>query len=408
MMDKLPGGRRRTLSWAASGAAFVLLLLFIQDARHGWPFSRHHAQPAASSRAGIAPSDGKPVDAPRSSVSLDRNRAEQFGISLEPVRMERISASARHSAVVVPDEGRITHVHTRISGWVEKLHVNSIGQSVRAGQPVAQIFSQELLASQNEYLAALRQSRAMPGSALLDAARARLTVLGLSPAQIRELERSGSPQRLVTIFASHRGIVLDRGVSEGTAVDPSTELMTIADLSKVWVLAEVPEADSAPIRIGTPATLTFASSGREPFTAKVDFIYPTLSERTRTLRVRFVADNPDSALRPGLYGTASFAATGREALTIPRDALVDTGNSQHVFVRAASGMLEPRPVRIGARLDDRIEVIEGLSPGDTVVAAGVFLVDSESRLRASSGSAGHIGHGDTSVTPAAEHEPHER
>jgi Cu(I)/Ag(I) efflux system membrane fusion protein len=286
---------------------------------------------------------------------------------------------------------------------------------VRAGQPLAEVFSQELFASQNEYLAALRQSRDAARSAVLDASRTRLTVLGMGAGQIEELERTGSARRLVTVAAPRSGIVLRRGVTVGTAVDPSTELMTIADLSRVWVLAEVPESESAPAKAGASATLMFPSSGRPPFAAKVDFVYPTLSERTRTLRVRFVVANPDAALRPGLYGTASFGAAESEALTVARDAVVDTGNTQHVFVRMAEGVLEPRTVRLGARLANRLEVIEGLAAGEQVVTAGVFLIDSESRLRAS-GASGHFGHGGKSASvsakpteaaaPPAEHAAH--
>jgi membrane fusion protein, copper/silver efflux system len=197
----------------------------------------------------------------------------------------------------------------------------------------------------------------------------------------------------VTVVAPRSGIVLRRGVTVGTAVDPSTDLVTIGDLSRVWVLAEVPESESAQLKVGTSATLTFPSSGQPPFATKIDFIYPTLSERTRTVRVRFVVPNPDASLRPGLYGTASFGGGEREALTIARDAVVDTGNSQHVFVRTADGLLEPRTVRLGTRSADRLEVLSGLSPGEQVVTAGVFLIDSESRLRASGGGSGHFGHG---------------
>ena len=394
----------------------IILWLIIQDARHGWPFTRHHAQPAPSEHAASQHLAGQETRPSRTSISVDDRQVELLGISFEKVRLERIDASARHAAVVAPDESRISHVHTRVSGWVERLHVNTVGQAVRVGQPLAEIFSQELLASQNEYLTARRQSGTLPGSVVLDAARTRLAVLGLSPAQIEELERTESPRRLVTIRAVRNGIVLKRGVSEGTAVDPSTELMTIADLTKVWIFAEVPEADAAPIKVGTPATLKFAASVREPFVARVEFIYPTLSERTRTMRVRFAVANGDATLRPGLYGTAAFAVARREALTVPRDAVVDTGSTQHVFVRAPGGVLEPRTVRLGTRLNDRLEILSGLSPGDEVAAAGVFLIDSESRLRAS-GSAGHFGHGpsgagsertdEAAPTPDAEHAPHE-
>jgi Cu(I)/Ag(I) efflux system membrane fusion protein len=167
----------------------------------------------------------------------------------------------------------------------------------------------------------------------------------------------------------------------------------------VWVLAEVPEASIPGVRVGTVAQLDFPASGRSPFTARVDFVYPTLTERTRTLRVRLSAGNPSGTLRPGLYGTAVFEAAGQNVITVPRDAVVDTGVQQHVFV-AVGDMFEPRSVTIGAQLADRVEIREGLREGEQIVAAGVFLLDSESRLRATGGAAGHQ-HG----TPAGGQQP---
>jgi RND family efflux transporter MFP subunit len=189
-------------------------------------------------------------------------------------------------------------------------------------------------------------------------------------------------------------VVVNRGVTVGTSVDPSTTLLTIADLSRVWILAEVTEANIPAVRIGTSSHLDFPASGRSPFRGRIDFVYPTLTERTRTLRVRLSAPNADGALRPGLYGTASFESAPYQVITVPRDAVVDTGLQQHVFV-ATGDRFEPRTVALGARLGDRVEVREGLRPGEQIVASGVFLLDSESRLRATGGGTGHI-HG-TSV-----------
>jgi membrane fusion protein, copper/silver efflux system len=192
-------------------------------------------------------------------------------------------------------------------------------------------------------------------------------------------------------------------VTVGTSVDPSTTLLTIADLSRVWILAEVPEASIPFVRVGTPARLDFPASGRPPLTARVDFVYPTLTERTRTLRVRLSAANPGGVLRPGLYGTAVFESAEQHAITVPRDAVVDTGMQQHVFV-AAGDRFEPRAVTVGVQLVDRVEIRDGLKEGEQIVAAGVFLLDSESRLRATGGAGGHS-HGTPSGNPQAPSTP---
>jgi Cu(I)/Ag(I) efflux system membrane fusion protein len=348
----------------------------------------------------------------RSPVELDPTRLQAMGVRTEPAKWETVSRTARAVATVVTDESRLSHVHTRVAGWIEELYVETTGQFVRAGEPLAGIFSQELLSSQTEYLSALRAAGSGPPSAVPEAARTRLAVLGMTEEEIRAVEERKEPMRLVTVEAPRSGVVLHRGVSVGTAVDPSTEIVTIADLTQVWVLAEVPESDIAEIAPGMTARLDFPSSGRRPFPARAAFLYPTLTERTRTLRVRFVVDNPRGSLRPGLYGTAEFEVAPRRVLTVPRDAVVDTGLEQHVFVAIGSGGFTPRKVELGVRLDERMEITQGLAEGEEIVSSGVFLIDSESRLRASGGmGAGHAGHGTPEPEPGGttsvhEHEEH--
>jgi Cu(I)/Ag(I) efflux system membrane fusion protein len=370
-------------------AVVFTVALWVQHARSGWPFAADSAiiapvtEPDMPSATGTAPTHNRvPVDVSAATV-LD------LGIRLEVVGRESLTREVRAVATVVPDESRISHAHTRVAGWVEQLDVNTTGEMVRAGQPLLRIFSQELLSSQTEYLA-VRKTTAESGieSAVVAGGRTRLTVLGMAPAEIDAIEQTGEPKRLVTVVAPRSGVVVNRGVTVGTSVDPSTPLVTIVDLSRVWVLAEVPEANIPGIRVGASAQLDFPASGRQPFAARVDFVYPTLTERTRTLRVRFSADNPGGNLRPGLYGTATFESAGQPVITVPRDAVVDTGLQQHVFV-ATGDRFEPRVVTLGVQLTDRVEVRAGLEEGERVVAAGVFLLDSESRLRATGGAGGH-------------------
>jgi membrane fusion protein, copper/silver efflux system len=369
-------------------AAVLIGGLSVQRARGGWPFPPLVG--AADPHAGHdMPAAADPAAHQRLPVEVAPAMVQALGMRLEAVGRETLTQTVSAIATVVPDESRISHVHTRVSGWIEQLDVDTTGELVRAGQPLARIFSQELLASQVEYLSARRAANASGiVSAVLASGRTRLTVLGMSPAEIDAIEEAGEPKQLVTVVAPRTGIVVNRGVTVGTSVDPSTTLLTIADLSRVWVLAEVPEADIRSVRSGSRALLDFPASGRAPFTARVDFVYPTLSERTRTLRVRFAAANADGQLRPGLYGTAAFDLPGQHVITVPREAIVDTGLRQHVFV-AVGDTFVPRPVTVGAQLADRVEVLTGLEEGEHVVAAGVFLLDSESRLRATGGTGGH-------------------
>ena len=380
-------------------AAVFTGALWVQHAREAWPFApeRRAVTPLVGSAMPSAAGTASTQD--RFPIDVNAVTVQELGIRVEVVGRQALTQEVRAVATVAPDESRISHVHTRVPGWVEQLDVNTTGEMVTTGQPLARIFSQELLASQTEYLAA-RRSTAASGiaSAVIASGRTRLTVLGMTPAEIDEIEQSGEPRRLITVVAPRSGVVVNRGITVGTSVDPSTTLLTIADLSRVWVLAEVPEANIPGIRVGTTAQLDFPASGRQPFAARVDFVYPTLTDRTRTLRVRFSAGNSSGALRPGLYGTAAFASTGPRVITVPRDAVVNTGAQQHVFV-ASGDRFEPRAVTLGVELADRVEVRSGLREGERIVAAGVFLLDSESRLRATGGAGGHS-HG-APTTPQA-------
>ena len=408
---------------AAVTALLFTVVLWAQRARGGWPFN---TPSAAQTDAAVGVPLAAQSQATHRRVPIEAAATQSLDIRLEIVGRESLTQTVRAVATIVPDESRISHVHTRVAGWIEHLDVNTTGQDVRAGQPLAHIFSQELLSSQTEYLAA-RKNTAASGitSAVVASGRTRLGVLGMTPDEIDAIEESGEPKRLVTVVAPRSGVVVNRGVTVGTSVDPSTTLLTIADLSRVWVLAEVPEASIPFVRVGTMAQLDFAASGRPPFNARVDFVYPTLTERTRTLRVRLSAANPSGALKPGLYGTAAFESAGANVITVPRDAVVDTGLQQHVFV-ASGDHFEPRPIIVGAQLADRVEVRSGLNEGEQIVASGVFLLDSESRLRATGGTGGHshgspsgnqapasspgdaphAGHRQSSIEPSAPSTPH--
>jgi hypothetical protein len=374
-------------------AVIIVGALWIQHARSAWPFAAPAQAPVAPAPHDMAAMDAA-ARADRVPIDVTPSTLHDLGIRLEAVRRESLTQTIQAVATVVPDESRISHVHTRVAGWVEQLDVNTTGEIVKAGQPLARVFSQELLSSQAEYLA-IRRATNVSGikSAVVESGRTRLGVLGMTPAEITAIEESGEPRRLVTIVAPRSGVVVNRGVSVGTAVDPSTPLLTVIDLSRVWVFAEMPEASIPAVRVGTAGRLDFPASARAPFNARVDFLYPTLTERTRTLRARFTVENPGGTLRPGLYGTATFELAGTPTITVPRDAVVDTGRQQHVFV-AAGDRFEPRPVTVGVQLADRVEVRSGLQQGEQIVSAGVFLLDSESRLRATGGTGGHA-HGST-------------
>lgn len=386
--------RSALIASAIIPVGILIALLGVQAQREKWPFGAGLQSSAVADhgKSAAATTGATNAAATRAPVELTTKQVAMLGVQFETAEIRKLEENVPGVATAVIDESRIVEVHPRVSGWLEQLYVRTTGQNVRAGQALGAVFSQELYASQLEYLAALQRVNTAPASVVLAAGRTRLKVLGMSDAEIRQIERTRRANRLVTIVAPRSGFVLDRGATQGITVDPSTNILSIADLAQLWVIAEVAEADTARIQLGSTALVTFPLSGRPPFTARVEFIYPMLTERTRSVRVRMTVSNIGGALRPGMYGTAQISAAPRYALTVGRDAVIDTGISQHVFVRAGDNRFEPRTVKVGAKAGDRVEVLEGLAAGEQVVSAGVFLLDSESRLRAS-GATGHGGHG---------------
>jgi Cu(I)/Ag(I) efflux system membrane fusion protein len=386
--------KARTALWLAFGGGFAagLALLAAWLAWQHWYRAGPPGAPAQAALPGAVPA------AARGRAALQLSQRQTDAIDLRVAQVERASLAdeLRVVATVVPDESRISHIHTRTAGWIERLHVANTGEAVRAGQPIVDIYSQELYASQLEYLAV--RGGGGPPTALLESARARLRFFGMSEEALAAIEGTGRAQRVVTLRAPLSGILAHRGVATGTAVDPSTEIAVIADLSQVWVLAEVPEHAAGAVRKGMPAQLAMGGGAAPVIGASVEFVDPRLSEATRALKVRFALPNRDGRLRPGMYGTAVFQLAPRQALAVPREAVVDTGGAQYVYVAREGGVYEPRPVRIGARVRDQVEVVDGLSEGERVVVAGVFLLDSESRLRGSGSPAG--AHGAHAAGPA--------
>lgn len=341
----------------------------------------------------------------RSAVMLDAAQQAVAGIRLEVAQEESISEPLRAVATVVADESRIVRLHARIPGWIEELPAGTEGQPIRKGDAVARIYSQELFSTQAEYLATLAESSTQPASTLAGSARKRLLLLGMGETELRRIEQNRKPERLVTLTAPISGTILRRAVAAGSAIDPSTEILTIADLSRLWVWAELPGSMAGKIVRGTPAQLEFPGSSKAAISAKVDFIAPTLAEGSRSVQVRFTVANQSDLLRPGLTGTATFRTTSRQAVLVSRDAVVDTGLGQHLFIAHEGGHFEPRTIRTGARSGKKIEIVEGLAAGEMIAASGVFLLDSESRLQASGGTGGaHSGHGASNVQEGHQHD----
>jgi Cu(I)/Ag(I) efflux system membrane fusion protein len=278
------------------------------------------------------------------------------------------------------DENRIAHIHLRTKGWIEKLLVKSEGERVKKGQLLFEVYSPELVNAQEEYLQAL----ATGSRRLIPASRERLVALGISDRQIEQLRKARKVTQYVQVYASQDGIIDKLNVREGMFVMPQKEVMSLADLSSVWLLAEVFEKQADWIRTGQSADVTLAYLPGRTWQGEVEYIYPSLNPKTRTLKVRLRFDNADESLKPNMFANVTiYAGPKSEIIVIPREALIRTGTEERVILSIGDGRYQPRKVVAGIESGDWVEISHGLDEGDVVVTSGQFLIDSEASLKAS-------------------------
>ncbi len=301
---------------------------------------------------------------------------------------------------VEADETRVAHVHSQVMGWVTALHVNQTGQFVARGDVLLELFSRDILQTQQELLAVGGRRRGAAGAiggpvnTLADAARQRLLVFGVPADVIEDVERTGKPRPAVPVRSPVTGFVLMKDVLEGMYVEPGMEMFTIAGLSNVWVWADLYEQDVAHVHVGDRAEVRTLALGERVFRGRVTFFSPEVDMMTRTLRARIEIPNPDLALRPGMWAAVRLVGGEASVLAVPYDAVVDTGTDTYVFVQSGTDMFSARRVGVGRSSGELTEIRSGLEEGDTVVASGTFLIDSESRIRGGAASGGeHADHG---------------
>jgi Cu(I)/Ag(I) efflux system membrane fusion protein len=341
---------------------------------------------------------GSSAVAGRAVITLTPERRQLLGIRSQEVRQGRVDRTIRTVGRIAPDERRVHHIHMKFEGYVEHLYVDFVGKLVKQGEPLLSIYSPELVATQQEYLLALRAQRqlaasnigsvAQGGVDLLEAARDRLRLWDIREEDIAELERTGNVRRSLNLYAEGSGYVMQKNVVHGMRVMPSDTLFDIADLSRLWVLADIYESDLPSIGLGMPAEMTVPYLPDKTWRGPVTNIAPTVEEKTRTVKVRIEVDNQADALKPDMFGDVFLRVDGGTGLIVPESAVIDSGDRKLVFLDHPDGRLEPREVQLGAKLPSGFLVLKGLSQGDRVVTAANFLLDSESSLKAALSSMG--------------------
>lgn len=370
-----------------------------------WKYHRPAAQvrppkdapTVSSSQEASSPSPSKEqTETPLAPVQLSAERLQSIGVKFGVVVTKPVEDEIRTTGTVAIDETRLSYVQTRISGHIEKVFADATYQYVRKGQPLFTLHSPELIAAEREYLLAKRNAKnlsqsTVPGVAwgvasLLDSTKDRMAQWNIPEREIERLDSTGEVTDALEIDSPVSGYITERNALPNMMVQLDTRLYTVADLSVVWVLAQVFQNDLGRVRLGAPASLTVDSHPGQVFHGRVDFVYPDVDMTTRTSRVRVVFANPKLTLTPGMFVNVNLQVPLGKQLVIPSSGVLQSGTRQIVFVDRGAGYLEPREVQLGQRAADEFIVLSGLKPGERIVTSANFLVDSESQLQAAIGS----------------------
>lgn len=346
--------------------------------------------PAADNSAGL------PSEAPLAPLQLSPQRMQSIGVQLGTVESKPINDEIRLYGNVQPDERRFAYVQTRFAGWIRQVFADATGDFVRKGEPLFTIYSPDLVASEREYILAKKNAVALQQStvsgvadgaaSLIAAAKARLQQFDIPDSEIAKLDQTGEAITDLTVYSPASGYITERNALPNMYVQPETKLYSIADLSDVWVLAQIFQNDAGKIKPGDPAEITLDAYPGRIFKGKVDYLLPQLDVATRTLPVRLVFPNPDLRLRPGMYVNASLKLPLGQHFIVPDSAVFHSGTKNLVFAYSGEGNIAPREVELGPHVSDQFVVTKGVKAGEQIVTSANFLIDSEAQLQAAAGA----------------------
>jgi len=328
---------------------------------------------------------------PMGTVTISPEKQVMAGVRTAIVDRKPLVRDIRTTAQIVADETKIAHVHVKVSGYVEKVYVDYVGQLVKKGDPLFSLYSPDLVSTEEEYLIAKRgnatlgsapfQDVSQGAKSLLASTLQRLSLWDISDEQIRQIDLSGKVSRDLTFYSPVTGFVTDRKAFPQTSVTPDTELYTVSDLSTVWANADIYEYEVPYVHLGQRVSFSLSYYPGKSYTGKISYIYPTVDSQSRTVKVRIEIPNPGFDLKPQMFADAQLRIDYGTKVLIPQEAVLDSGTEQQVFVVHPGGMFEPRKVILGPVVDGKVAVLTGLKVGETVVVSGNFLIDSESRLK---------------------------
>jgi Cu(I)/Ag(I) efflux system membrane fusion protein len=390
------------------GAQIFLAILFIYFLQPDLFMSSRISSPAIAQTPSMPGMPGMPAETPQPvptapsappkkpaevpSLQIPPEKQQLIGVKTVAVSLKPMEKVIRTVGRIEYDERRLATVNTKVEGWIERLYVDYTGKYVKKGGALAEIYSPELFATQQEFINLVKWSKtqntegfgkmlAQDAQQILEAARERLRLWDITDSQIKKIEESGKPIRTLTIYSPVSGYIVQKMALQGMRVMPGEKLFDVADLSTVLVIADIYEYELPLIKMGDTAKINLSYFPGKEFFSTIDLIYPTLSEETRTTKVRFTIPNPDGVLKPNMYTDVQVKIDLGTKLAIPAEAVIDTGERHVVYVDKGGGNFEPREVALGLKGDGMVEVIRGLNAGERVASAANFLIDSEAKLK---------------------------
>lgn len=357
------------------------------------PAHQGHATESKEPQAQVeSKQEAQTEEAPTVEIPLEKQQL--IGVKTVVASVKPLQKIIRTVGRIEYDERRIATVNTKFEGWIEKLHVNYTGKYVKKGEPLAEIYSPELVATQQEFLNVLRWAN--PGTdkesavgkmlskdaeAIIEAAKQRLRLWDINDAQIKKIEEAGKPIRTLTIYSPASGYVVQKTALQGMRVMSGEKLFDIADLSTVWIVSDIYEYEVHLMKTGQTAKISLSYFPGREFSSTIDYIYPSLAGETRTAKVRFTISNPGGQLKPQMFTNVEVNINLGNKLAIPESAVIDTGIRQIVYVDKGEGYFEPREVMLGVKAEGMAEVLKGIKAGEKVASSGNFLIDSEAQLK---------------------------
>ncbi len=409
--------KRNLIIIAAVGFTIGIFLYFSKSASLKTIFQSKTSTPAASQPAehqGHTPESGQQQTQPQAqeapqeqqeppTIEIPPDKQQLIGVKTVAVSVKPLQKIIRTVGRIEYDERRLATVNTKFEGWIEKLYIDYTGKYVKKGEPLAEIYSPELFATQQEFINVIKwakqgkeiKNERMSGllskdaEAIIEAAKQRLKLWDITDAQVKKIEETGKPVKTLTVYSPVNGYIVQKAALQGMRVMPGEKLFDVADLSTVWVVSDIYEYELPLIKTGQRANISLSSIPGKDFSSSIDYVYPTLAGETRTAKVRFTIANPGGQLKPQMFTTVEIKINIGNKLAIPEDAVIDTGTRQIVYVDKGEGYFEPREVMLGMRAEGLREVTMGLKAGEKVASSATFLIDSEAKLKNVAPLGGH-------------------